>query len=118
MLTKEHTIDIDLVNEMIRLARPMKVTFHKAIDSTKNIVVDFKKLLKTDIDHVLTSGGAETALEGRNIINEMVEISNGKVKVIAAGKIINSNLREHQRVLTCPEFHGKKIVGNLSDSGI
>lgn len=113
-LTKEHSIDIDLVNELIRLARPMDVTYNKSIDKTFNIIEEFKNLLKTDIDRVLTSGGAKTAFDGRSIINEMVEISNGKVKIISAGKVHQSDLPKLQKLITCNEFHGKKIVGNLS----
>jgi copper homeostasis protein len=114
-LTKEHSIDIDLINELIRLARPMEVTFNKSIDKTFNIIEEFKNLLKTDIDRVLTSGGAKTAFDGRSIINEMVEISNGNVKIISAGKVHQSDLPKLQKFITCNEFHGKKIVGNLSN---
>ena len=37
-LTKEHTIDVELVNELVDLAGPMEVTFNKAIDKTFNIL--------------------------------------------------------------------------------
>ena len=114
-LTKEHTIDVELVNELIQIARPMSVTFNKAIDKTFNILEEFKTLLKTDIDSVLTSGGAKTAFDGRDIINEMVQISNGKIKIISAGKVHHSDLPKLEKIITAKEFHGKKIVGNLND---
>ena len=115
-LTKEHSIDVDLVNELIQIARPMSVTFNKAIDKTFNILEEFKTLLKTDVDRVLTSGGAKTAFDGRDIINEMVKISNGKIKIISAGKVHHSDLQKLEKIITAKEFHGKKIVGNLNDS--
>ena len=115
-LTKEHTIDVDLVNELIQIARPMSVTFNKAIDETFNILEEFKNLLKTDVDRVLTSGGAKTAFDGRDIINEMVHISNGKIKIISAGKVHHSDLQKLEKIINAKEFHGKKIVGNLNDS--
>ena len=117
-LTKEHSIDIDLVNALVGLAKPMEVTFHKAIDETSDILEEFKNLLKTDVDRVLTSGGVETAIEGSDIINEMVKISNRKVKVLSAGKIDRTNLSKLIKMIRSDEFHGKLIVGNLSDSGI
>ncbi len=117
-LTKEHAIDINLVNDLVNLARPMEVTFNKAIDNTFNILEEFKNLLKTDVDRVLTSGGAKTAFDGRNIINEMVKISNGKIKVISAGKVHRPDLPELQKIINSNEFHGKKIVGNLSNLSI
>lgn len=114
-LKKDHSIDVKLTNELISLARPMEVTFHKAIDCTLNIIEEFKTLLKTDVDRVLTSGGAETAFDGKEILNKMAEIAAGKIKVIAAGKVMDSDVSTLQKIINADEFHGKKIVGNLSD---
>jgi copper homeostasis protein len=71
--------------------------------------------MKTDVDSVLTSGGAETAFDGKEIINEMVRISNGKIKIITAGKVALTDLQALQNVINAQEFHGIKIVGDLSD---
>ena len=49
--------------------------FNKAIDKTFNILEEFTKLTELDIDRVLTSGGAKTAADGKDIINEMVAMS-------------------------------------------
>lgn len=114
-LTKEHSIDIDLTNDLLSLARPMKVTFHKAIDYTSNIIEEFKKLLKTDVDRMLTSGGAETAFEGKQVLNELVKISEGKIKIISAGKVMQDDLPRLQKLIISEEFHGKKIVGDLNN---
>lgn len=117
-LTKENTIDIELINELIQIAKPLEITFNKAIDSTYNVLEEFKNLLNTDVDRVLTSGGAKTASDGKGIINEMVRIANGKIKIISAGKIHHSDLPMLQKILYSDEFHGKKIVGNLNSLGV
>lgn len=114
-LTKENVIDLDLINRLTELAKPMQVTFNKAIDNTYNILKEFKSLLNTKVDRVLTSGGAKTAFDGSEIINEMVRIADGKIKIISAGKIHHSDIPGLQRILNTDEFHGKKIVGNLSN---
>ncbi len=114
-LNADSSINIPLLNAFVKLAKPMEITFHKAIDETKNIQTEFSKLLNSGVDRLLTSGTKETALEGKNIINELVSISNGKIKIIAAGKITNTNLPQIQSQIHADEFHGKKIVGNLSD---
>ena len=117
-LTRDYAIDAALINELIEIAKPLKVTFNKAIDKTFNVLEQFKHLLETDVDHVLTSGGAKTAYDGRDIINEMVRLANGKVKVISAGKIHHSDLPKLQKIIDTDEFHGKKIVGNLNSLSI
>ncbi len=113
-LTKEKTIDIGLLNEFIEFARPLKVTFHKAIDKTTDIMEEFKNLLETGTDYVLTSGGEVDALAGAAMINEMQKISDGRIKIIAAGTITDANLLAHQEALNVDEFHGQKILGDLS----
>ena len=117
-LTKDSGIDLKLTNELVELARPLEVTFNKAIDKTIDIIKEFKVLLKSDVDRVLTSGGAKTAIDGKEIINEMTRLSNGKIKIISAGKINQSNLSTLQEIIEGDEFHGKKIVGNLKGLGI
>jgi len=117
-LTRDYGIDLKLTNELIEIARPLEVTFNKAIDKTFNIIKEFKVLLKSDVDRVLTSGGAKTANDGREIINEMVKMANGNIKIISAGKIYHSDLPKLQETIFSDEFHGKKIVGNLKDLSI
>lgn len=112
-LKEDKTIDMDLMLELIQLAKPLEITFHKAIDETLDIIAEFKKLLLLDVDRVLTSGGYETAIEGHEVINELIALSNDKLKVLAAGKIMNSNLKEIQDSINAQEFHGKLIVGPL-----
>ena len=117
-LTEENTINTELLNELVNLAKPLDVTFHKAIDETIDIVGEFKRLLAYQIDRILTSGGAETVYEGQQTINEMARLSDEKIKIIAAGKIHQSDLSNLQKIIKTNEFHGKKIVGDLSNSSI
>lgn len=112
-LTADGHIDIELMKQLINLARPMRITFHKAIDETFKIMEEFRKLMALGVDYVLTSGGKHTALDGSEIINKMVQLASDKLTVIAAGKITKSNLTEHIEAIGTKEFHGQSIVGNL-----
>ncbi len=112
-LTADGHIDIELMKQLIEQARPLRITFHKAIDETFKIMEEFKKLMPLGVDYVLTSGGRDTAMDGLEVINKMVTLAGEKVTVIAAGKITKSNLTEHIETFRTKEFHGKLIVGNL-----
>lgn len=112
-LRKDGTIDTDLTHQFVQAARPMQLTFHKAIDETPDMLGEFRKLMDIGIDSVLTSGGCNTAIEGKSMINDLYTLANGKVKIIAAGKIVYTDLEMLQPVLLTDEFHGQKITGSL-----
>ncbi|MDZ7605855.1 MAG: copper homeostasis protein CutC [Cyclobacteriaceae bacterium] len=112
-LRPDSTIDIDLMKELVALAHPLDVTFHKAIDETPNILRECGKLGSLGINRLLTSGGKPTALEGAGVINQMIAELRGSVDVIAAGKITRNNLDEIKKVIKGNEYHGRLIVGKL-----
>tara|TARA_Y100001935_G_scaffold31808_1_gene25116 strand:+ start:68 stop:736 length:669 start_codon:yes stop_codon:yes gene_type:complete len=108
-------VDDRLTQMLANLAIPMKVTFHKAIDSVSNFMSSLKTLSTIEnIDSVLTSGTKENALAGKEYIKLASEEFSGELNIIAAGSINNNNLNEIHSELNMKEYHGKKIVGDLT----
>ena len=113
-LNKSGEVDDRLTQMFAKLAIPMKVTFHKAIDSVSNFMSSLKTLSTIEnIDSVLTSGTKENALAGKEYIKLALEEFSGELNIIAAGSITNTNLKEIHSELNMKEYHGKKIVGDL-----
>lgn len=110
LLTPDHQIDEKNTAELIRLARPMKVTFHKAFDETKDPIAGTDTLIRLGVDRILTSGTKSTAAEGAAVLNSLVEKAAGRIIIVAAGKVTRENLPELSRIIQTSEFHGKKIV--------
>jgi copper homeostasis protein len=110
LLTPDHQIDEKNTAELIRLARPMKVTFHKAFDETKDPIAGTDTLIRLGVDRILTSGTKSTAAEGAAVLNRLIEKAAGRIIIVAAGKVTRENLPELSRIIQTSEFHGKKIV--------
>lgn len=110
MLTKDKKIDFSLVKEFVSLAYPMEVTFHKAIDELENPVEAVEGLINAGVKRILSSGTKETALEGAEILNKMIEKADGRIIIVAAGKITAENFQEVSKKISVFEYHGKKIV--------
>ena len=91
MLTKDKKIDFSLVKEFVSLAYPMEVTFHKAIDELENPVEAVEGLINAGVKRILSSGTKETALEGAEILNKMIEKADGRIIIVAAGRITAEN---------------------------
>lgn len=109
-LNRDNTINYDAIKEMIDLAKPMSITFHKAIDELENPVAEVKKLANLGVNRILTSGTKETALEGQEILKEMIKEAGEDIIIIVAGKVTKDNLDEISKLILAKEYHGKKIV--------
>ena len=111
LLTPDHIIDIENTSRLAGLAFPLEVTFHKAIDYSSNISESFQILNGiAGITRVLTSGGMETAWDGRHTLKSMVDFQERKIKIIAAGKVIPENREAIAQFTGVSELHGKRIV--------
>jgi copper homeostasis protein len=115
LLNAKNEIDIGALLKLLKKAGKMQVTFHKAIDSTQNIEKEFIRLRDSGlVARVLTSGGAPDAISGAAVLNKLFTISERKINIVVAGKVSNQNLQGISSIIPAKEFHGKKIVGNLS----
>lgn len=110
VLKKDKTIDYEVTRELVNLAKPLEVTFHKAIDELKRPQDEVEKLASIGVDRILSSGTRPTALEGKEILNEMIRKVDGKIKIVVAGKVTKENLQEVVENIPSSEYHGKKIV--------
>lgn len=111
LLTPGNAVDLENTARLTKLAAPLNVTFHKAIDFTTNILNSFQELNSIDgITRVLTSGGKDTAWNGREILKQMQTLSGRRIKIIAAGKITPENSRQIAEFTGISEMHGKRIV--------
>ena len=113
-LTPDAVPDLSALNSIAKhTSHP--ITFHKAVDSSRDILESTAMLKKQGIiKYILSSGGGKTAKDGQPNLLEMKKIlEESSISLIAAGSITNENLLSHHDVLDLKYYHGKKIVGNL-----
>lgn len=111
LLTKENKIDLKNIRRLAKRAAPLDVTFHKAIDSVADVLNSFQEINEIEeISRVLTSGGEDTAWNGRMTIKAMNELPERRIKIIAAGKIFPENRNKIAEFTGVSELHGKRIV--------
>lgn len=110
VLTADNKVDFETLKELVDLASPMEVTFHKAVDELKDPVEVIDKFVEIGVKRILSSGTKETALEGKDILNAMIKKAAGRITILIAGKVTNDNLDEVVAAIPSPEYHGKKII--------
>lgn len=104
-LTADGRIDERVTRTLADAARPMAVTFHRAFDLTVGALEAMEALVRLGIERVLTSGQANTALEGIPVIRELVGWSAGRVTVLAGGGISETNAPQIVRETGVTEIH-------------
>jgi len=115
VLNKNQDIDMDAMKVLIGIARPLPITFHKAIDHCIDPIKNLEKLIALGIDRVLTSGQATTALAGRPIITKMMEVAGNRTQILVCGKITKEQLANVEKLIPAREYHGRLLVGPLFD---
>ena len=105
VLNQSNRIDVERTRNLVELAGPMQVTFHRAIDMTSDLQVSFLDVLQTGVHRVLTSGGEQTAMLGRHHIRLLVEAGAGKVEVMVGGGVRPENIAEIARITAAQSFH-------------
>ncbi len=108
--TNEKELDIAAIKQLTQVAAPLPVTVHKAIDCCDDPLREMILLKEIGVHGILTSGKAATALQGCELLKQMVRLAGNAMQVIAAGKITPNNLEELHQIIQAPAYHGRKIV--------
>jgi copper homeostasis protein len=92
LLRPDGTIDRDRTAELIALARPLPVTFHRAFDMTREPFEALDTLLSLGVDRILTSGQEPSVIEGLELITELVRRVAGRTIIMPGGGITARNV--------------------------
>lgn len=117
-LDKLGNIDLALLKLVIANKGHLALTFHRAIDASNNILINYQQLLYIkEVDLVLTSGGALTAIEGLATISKMVALNSKRSNAkILAGSGINSQNAKH--IITNTNVTQIHIGTGVRDKGV
>jgi copper homeostasis protein len=110
-LTAEGEIDAETMSQLITMASPVRVGFHRAFDKVRDQDEALELLVSLQVDHILTSGGAETAMAGAGRIQQLVERAGDRIGIIAGGSITATNAAELVRKTGVGIVHGRAFQG-------
>ncbi|MGP0067596.1 MAG: copper homeostasis protein CutC [Isosphaeraceae bacterium] len=111
VLTREGRLEHDQVSSLVAMARPLSVTFHRAIDQAGDPLEVLDALVAIGADRVLTSGGRPTALEGVEALKTLVDRGGDRIAVMAGGRLDLESLEPVIRRSRVVEVHlGSAVV--------
>ena len=111
LLDVEGRVDHKRTAELVALAAPLDVTFHRAFDVTSEPFEALETVIGCGCRRLLTSGMKSTAMEGAELINELVKQSNGRIEIMPGAGINEANLADIARITGASSFHtSAKVV--------
>ena len=105
MLNKDKTIDIERNKILLEAARPMKVTFHRAYDCVPHPSEGLEQLVELGFDRVLTSGQANTAVQGQETIRQLVQQAANRIIILPGSGLNTKNIKNFVEFTKVKEVH-------------
>ncbi len=112
VLTKEGKVDVKACANLVRIAHPMRLTFHRAFDRIENKSEALEQIIELGFERILTSGGAATAWEGKNVIAQLIEIADARISIMPGAGVNSDNVKAIVDFTGAKEIHlsAKKII--------
>jgi copper homeostasis protein len=98
-------VDIARTKQLVELARPLPVTFHRAFDECADLRVSLEDVIKTGATRLLTSGGKRTAPEALDVLGDLVQIADGRLIAMPGSGLHAGNIREAVAKTGAREYH-------------
>ena len=86
-LTSDRRVDRSAVAALVLAADGREVTFHRAIDTLEDPLSAIDALVDLGVSRVLTSGGAQRSVDGRERLRAMVIHADGRLQIMAGGGV-------------------------------
>ena len=104
-LNPEGDIDMKRNKELIDAAGDMSITFHRAFDMCRDPYDALEKIIELGCDRILTSGQQPKAVEGINLLKELVERAGDRIIIMPGSGVNADNILHLARETGAIEFH-------------
>ncbi|HTX41251.1 MAG TPA: copper homeostasis protein CutC [Acidobacteriaceae bacterium] len=105
VLDEHARVDVRRTRDLVGLARPLPVTYHRAVDMTADPETAIDDVLEAGAARVLTSGGAPSVMQGLANVAHMVRAARDRIAVMAGGGLTPQTLPRVAEATGATEFH-------------
>jgi copper homeostasis protein len=105
LLNMDGTIDMTRTSELIELAYPLEVTFHRAFDRCKDPFAALEELIEIGCQRILTSGQKPTVSEGVDLVAELNKKADDRIIILPGSGVRKDNIKMLAEKTGCIEFH-------------
>jgi copper homeostasis protein len=114
LLNVDGSIDKIRTAELVSLARPMQVTFHRAFDRCSDPFQGLEDIITAGCKRILTSGQVPNAHDALPLLSQLVEKANGRIIIMPGSGVRSNNIKEIINVTKATEIHSsaRKVMAS------
>ena len=116
ILTADGRVDVERTRQLVKASEGMETTFHRAVDMTENYEEAVEAIIEAGCTRILTSGSYDKAIDGIDNIRRAVEISRGRIEIMAGSGVVAANARALADVgVGALHFSAKRMVAGAME---
>ena len=105
ILNADGTVDKKRCKQLVEIAHPMKVTFHRAFDRTNDPFKAMEDIISIGCERILTSGQKNLAIDGEELLNKLVKQANNRIIIMPGSGVNSDNIETLVKNTNATEFH-------------
>jgi copper homeostasis protein len=116
LLRRDGSIDVQRIEQLVRKAYPMEVTFHRAFDRCRDPFAALEEIIGAGCQRILTSGQKQTAPEGSGLIADLVKAAADRIIIMPGSGVRKENIKDLAQKTGAVEFHSSlraRTRGNM-----
>jgi copper homeostasis protein len=112
LLLPDGSIDKERTKELVQLAAPMAVTFHRAFDRCNDPIRGLLDIIETGCKRILTSGQVPSAPGALDQLQTLVHEAGDNIIIMPGSGVRGNNIATIKTVTMAKEFHSsaRKVV--------
>jgi copper homeostasis protein len=105
ILNADGTVDKKRCKELVALAYPLGVTFHRAFDRVNNAAQALEDIIEIGCERILTSGLVPAALDGTETLAALIKQADERIIIMPGSGVRADNIVELAKKTSAVEFH-------------
>ena len=112
LLLLDGSIDKERTKELVQLAAPLDVTFHRAFDRCNDAIQGLHDIIETGCKRILTSGQVPSAPDALALLQTLVKEAGDQIIIMPGSGVIGNNIANIKQETNAKEFHSsaRKVV--------
>jgi copper homeostasis protein len=110
ILNSNGNVDTKRCKELVDLAYPMGVTFHRAFDRTNGAFAAMEDIIAIGCERILTSGQRTNAMDGTGLIAALIKQAKGRIIIMPGSGVRSDNIAAIAEKTGAVEFHSSARI--------